>query len=56
MFNSGRKDHENVNQKLLDRDLEISPPAPDRLAIVMQDEFCNTYEGCGYDDACSFKP
>lgn len=42
--------------KVLDADLEVTPPTPDRLAIVMQDEFRNTFEGCGYDDACTYKP
>ena len=42
--------------KVLDRDLTISPPAPDHKAWVTQDEFLNTYEGCGYDAACSYVP
>ena len=31
--------------KVLDRDLAITPPAPDHLAWVTQDEFLNTYRG-----------
>ncbi|CAN7579320.1 cysteine rich repeat-containing protein [Rhizobium sp. LjRoot258] len=42
--------------KVLDSDLEVTPPAPDHLAIVMQDEFRNTFQGCGYDAACTYKP
>jgi hypothetical protein len=42
--------------KLLDADLEVSPPPPDRLAIVTLDEFHNVFEGCGYDAACTYKP
>ena len=42
--------------KVLDRDLTISPPTPDHKAWVTQDEFLNTYEGCGYDAACSYTP
>ena len=40
--------------KVLDADLEITPPVPGGLAIVMQDEFRNTFEGCGYDEACTY--
>jgi hypothetical protein len=42
--------------KILDRDLTVTPPAPDHLAWVTMDEFRNTYEGCGYDAACSYVP
>jgi hypothetical protein len=42
--------------KILDRDLTVSPPAPDHLAWVTMDEFQNTYQGCGYDAACSYTP
>jgi hypothetical protein len=42
--------------KVLDQDLTVAPPAPDFLAYVTQDEFMNTYEGCGYDAACTFTP
>jgi len=42
--------------KVLDQDLNVSPPPPNRLAWVTQDEFENTYQGCGYDAACSYLP
>ena len=42
--------------KVLDRDLTISPPAPDQMAWVTMDEFMNVYEGCGYDTACNYTP
>jgi hypothetical protein len=42
--------------KVLDQDLTVAPPAPDHLAWVTQDEFNNTYQGCGYDTACSYVP
>jgi hypothetical protein len=42
--------------KVLDRDLTIAPPPPSRLAWVTMDEFQNTYQGCGYDAACSYVP
>jgi hypothetical protein len=42
--------------KVLDRDLTIAPPPPSHLAWVTMDEFQNTYQGCGYDDACSYVP
>jgi hypothetical protein len=42
--------------KVLDRDLTVQPPAPKHLAWVTQDEFNNTYQGCGYDTACSYTP
>ena len=42
--------------KVLDRDLTVEAPAPDRLAWVTQDEFQNTYQGCGYDAACNYIP
>ena len=42
--------------KVLDRDLTVQPPAPKHLAWVTQDEFNNTYQGCGYDAACNYMP
>jgi hypothetical protein len=42
--------------KVLDTDLEVSPPPPGRLAYVLLDEFHNVFEGCGYDAACTYKP
>ena len=42
--------------KVLDRDLTVEPPAPSHLAYVTQDEFNNTYQGCGYDTACNYVP
>jgi hypothetical protein len=42
--------------KVLDKELTISPPAPKHGAWVTQDEFQNTYEGCGYDTACNYVP
>jgi len=42
--------------KVLDRDLTVEPPPPNHLAYVTQDEFNNTYQGCGYDAACNYVP
>jgi hypothetical protein len=42
--------------KVLDRDLTVQPPPPKHLAWVTQDEFNNTYQGCGYDAACNYVP
>ena len=42
--------------KVLDKDLRVGPPAPNHLAWVTKDEFQNTYQGCGYDKACSYVP
>ena len=42
--------------KVLDQDLTIAPPPPHLLAWVTQDEFWNTYQGCGYDDTCNYTP
>lgn len=39
--------------KVSDTNPEVSPLAPDRLATVMQNEFRNIYERCGYDAACT---
>jgi hypothetical protein len=41
---------------VLDRDLTVEPPPPNHLAWVTQDEFLNTYQGCGYDAACNYVP
>jgi hypothetical protein len=41
---------------VLDRELTVEPPLPNKLAWVTQDEFNNTYEGCGYDAACNYTP
>ena len=42
--------------KVLDRDLTIEAPAPQSLAWVTQDEFQNTYQGCGFDKVCNYTP
>ena len=42
--------------KILDRDLTVEPPAPKHLAWVTMDEFKNTYEVCGRDEACNYVP
>jgi hypothetical protein len=42
--------------KVLDRELTIAPKASPYLAWVTQDEFWNTYQGCGYDDTCNYTP
>lgn len=42
--------------KVLDRKLIVSPPAPDYLAWVTMDEFQNTYQVCGRDNACNYTP
>lgn len=42
--------------KVLERDLTVEPPAPDHLAWVTMDEFKNTYEVCGRDEACNYVP
>jgi hypothetical protein len=42
--------------KVLDQDLSVAPPPPGRLAHVIQDEFRNTYQGCGFDAACDYTP
>ncbi len=42
--------------KVLDRELTVEPPPPNHLAWVTQDEFLNTYQGCGYDAACNYVP
>ena len=40
--------------KTLDKDLTIIPSGD--LAYILQDNFEDTYEGCGFDDACSYTP
>jgi hypothetical protein len=42
--------------KVLDRELTIAPKTAPYLAWVTQDEFWNTYQGCGYDDTCNYTP
>jgi hypothetical protein len=42
--------------EVLDKDLKVAPPAPGHLAWVTMDEFQNTYQGCGYDAACTYTP
>jgi len=42
--------------KVLDRDLTVVPAAPDHLALVLQDDLHNTYEGCDNGAACNFTP
>ena len=41
---------------MLDKDLTIAPKAPPYYGWVTQDEFQNTYQGCGYDDTCNYVP
>jgi hypothetical protein len=42
--------------KTIDQDLTIAPPAPDYTAHSLVDNLKNVYAGCGFDNACSFKP
>jgi len=42
--------------RVLDTDLTVSPPPPDRLAWVTMDEYQNTYQVCGRDEACNYVP
>ena len=43
--------------KVLERDLTVAPKKPPNyLAWVTQDEFWNTYQGCGYDETCNYVP
>ena len=35
---------------------QIYTTGPNYLAWVTQDEFNNTYQGCGYDAACNYVP
>ena len=49
--------HVKVITDLLDHSLTPPEgPAPNYLAWVTQDEFNNTYQGCGYDAACNYVP
>jgi len=41
---------------MLDRDLIIQPPAPNRTALVLQDDLHDTYEGCDSGAACNYTP
>ena len=41
---------------VLDKDLTIAAPAPGYLAWITQDEFLNTYQGCGFATACNYVP
>lgn len=42
--------------KVLDEPLLIEPARADGDAYIMRDDFRNTYEGCGFDEACSYIP
>jgi hypothetical protein len=42
--------------KTIDQDLTIAPPAPNYTAHSLVDNLKNVYAGCGFDNACSFKP
>jgi len=42
--------------KVLDKDLEVHAPAPGFLALLLQDNFRNTYQGCDSGAACSYIP
>jgi len=40
----------------LDTDLTIDPTKAGGVAHIIQDQIQNTYEGCGFDAACNYKP
>jgi len=42
--------------KTLDKDLTIESTKPGGVAHIIQDDLLDTYEGCGFDDACSYTP
>ena len=43
--------------KMLDRDLSLQPRrVADGEAYIMRDNLGNTYQGCGFDAACSYLP
>ncbi|HSN80801.1 MAG TPA: hypothetical protein VLR44_10520 [Rhodoferax sp.] len=42
--------------KILDQDLAIEPRKAGGVAHILRDNLTNTYQACGYDDACSFLP
>lgn len=42
--------------KLLEKELTVAPPPPTYLAWVTMDEFKNTYQVCGRDNACNYTP
>jgi len=39
-------------RKIFDRDLIIQPPSSNRMALVLQDDRHNTYEGCDSGANC----
>jgi hypothetical protein len=41
---------------MLKKDLEVDPRKADGVAHIIQDGLKNTYEGCGFDDACNYVP
>ena len=42
--------------KNLDKDLTVEPTKAGGVAHIVQDNLENTYEGCGFDSACSYTP
>lgn len=42
--------------KVLTEPLLLEPTRADGAAYIIRDEFANTYQGCGFDDACSYAP
>lgn len=42
--------------KVLEKDLAIEPRRSGGIAHIMRDNLTNTYQACGYDDACSYVP
>jgi hypothetical protein len=42
--------------KTLTKDLTIDPRKAAGVAHIIQDDLKNTYEGCGFDNACSYIP
>jgi hypothetical protein len=43
-------------RKVLAEDLSLQPRRADGYAYIMRDNLGNTYQGCGYDAACSYLP
>jgi len=42
--------------KTLEKDLTLTPPAPDHIAHAVSDEFMNIYAGCDFGTTCNYIP